>query len=89
VIWVCDPPLFVCPPQAVIQNPFSNGGSPGSEGGAEARFTWGGEGAVAVQADPALAQAGGQFYVMMTPQDVLQAGGAQRSLAPHGHPYSP
>ncbi|NXK90508.1 USF2 factor, partial [Formicarius rufipectus] len=31
----------------------------------------------------------GQFYVMMTPQDVLQAGGAQRGLAPHGHPYSP
>ncbi|NXV06724.1 USF2 factor, partial [Cettia cetti] len=32
----------------------------------------------------------GQFYVMMTPQDVLQAGGgAPRGLAPHGHAYSP
>ncbi|XP_068855594.1 upstream stimulatory factor 2-like [Aphelocoma coerulescens] len=81
---------FAGTPQAVLQNPFSNGGSPGSEGGAEARLTWGGEGAVALQADPALGQAGGQFYVMMTPQDVLQAGGgAPRGLAPHGHPYSP
>lgn len=79
---------FAGTPQ-VLQNPFSNGGSPGSEGGAEARLTWGGEGAL-VQADPALGQAGGQFYVMMTPQDVLQAGGgAPRGLAPHGHPYSP
>ncbi|CAN8178796.1 unnamed protein product, partial [Coccothraustes coccothraustes] len=69
--WVRAPPL----PQ-VLQNPFSNGGgggSPGSEGGAEARLTWAGEGAL-LQADPALAQAGGQFYVMMTPPDVLQAG---------------
>ncbi|XP_072776894.1 upstream stimulatory factor 2 isoform X2 [Taeniopygia guttata] len=79
---------FAGTPQ-VLQNPFSNGGSPG-EGGAEARLTWGGEGAVAVQADPTLAQAGGQFYVMMAPQEVLQAGGgAPRGLAPHGHAYSP
>ncbi|KAK2512104.1 hypothetical protein Q9966_016463 [Columba livia] len=28
--------------QAVIQNPFSNGGSPGAEGGTETRFAWGG-----------------------------------------------
>ncbi|GAB0200433.1 upstream stimulatory factor 2 [Grus japonensis] len=74
--------------QAVIQNPFSNGGSPGTEGGAEARFAWGGDGTVSVQGDPTLAQAGGQFYVMMTPQDVLQPG-TQRSIAPRGHPYSP
>uniref|UniRef100_UPI000B4C4022 upstream stimulatory factor 2-like n=1 Tax=Lonchura striata TaxID=40157 RepID=UPI000B4C4022 len=79
---------FAGTPQ-VLQNPFSNGGSPG-EGGAEPRLTWAGEGAVAVQADPALAQAGGQFYVMMAPQEVLQAGGgAPRGLAPHGHAYSP
>ena len=74
--------------QAVIQNPFSNGGSPGAEGGAEGRFAWGGDGTMSVQADPTLAQAGGQFYVMMTPQDVLQTG-TQRSIAPRGHPYSP
>ncbi|OPJ76059.1 upstream stimulatory factor 2-like [Patagioenas fasciata monilis] len=74
--------------QAVIQNPFSNGGSPGAEGGTETRFAWGGDGTVSVQTDPALAQAGGQFYVMMTPQDVLQPG-TQRSIAPRGHPYSP
>ncbi|XP_041429810.1 LOW QUALITY PROTEIN: upstream stimulatory factor 1 [Xenopus laevis] len=30
----------------------------------------------------------GQFYVMMSPQDVLQAG-SQRSIAPRTHPYSP
>ncbi|OCT69662.1 hypothetical protein XELAEV_180409734mg, partial [Xenopus laevis] len=29
-----------------------------------------------------------QFYVMMSPQDVLQAG-SQRSIAPRTHPYSP
>ncbi|XP_064359594.1 upstream stimulatory factor 2 isoform X2 [Dromaius novaehollandiae] len=79
--------------QAVLQNPFSNGGSPGAEPGAEPRFAYfpaGGvaEGAVSVQADPALAPAGGQFYVMMTPQDVLPTG-AQRSIAPRTHPYSP
>ncbi|XP_068108950.1 upstream stimulatory factor 1 isoform X2 [Hyperolius riggenbachi] len=30
----------------------------------------------------------GQFFVMMSPQDVLQ-GGTQRSIAPRTHPYSP
>nr|Q07957.1 RecName: Full=Upstream stimulatory factor 1; Short=USF; AltName: Full=B1 factor; AltName: Full=SPF1 [Xenopus borealis]AAA49651.1 B1 protein [Xenopus borealis]AAA49652.1 B2 protein [Xenopus borealis] len=30
----------------------------------------------------------GQFYVMMSSQDVLQ-GGSQRSIAPRTHPYSP
>lgn len=30
----------------------------------------------------------GQFYVMMTPQDVLQTG-TQRTIAPRTHPYSP
>ncbi|KAM9603366.1 LOW QUALITY PROTEIN: upstream stimulatory factor 2 [Morphnus guianensis] len=72
--------------QAVIQNPFSNGGSPGTEGGGRNAICLGGDGTVSVQG-PALAQAGGQFYVMMTPQDVLQTG-TQRSIAPHG-PYSP
>ncbi|KAM8793650.1 upstream stimulatory factor 2 [Eudromia elegans] len=79
--------------QAVLQSPFSNGGSPGAEPGAEPRFAYfpaGGvaEGAVSVQAEPALAPAGGQFYVMMAPQDVLQSG-SPRSIAPRTHPYSP
>uniref|UniRef100_A0A8C9LB27 Upstream stimulatory factor 1 n=1 Tax=Pavo cristatus TaxID=9049 RepID=A0A8C9LB27_PAVCR len=30
----------------------------------------------------------GQFFVMMSPQEVLQ-GGTQRSIAPRAHPYSP
>ncbi|MEE6507299.1 hypothetical protein FKM82_019509 [Ascaphus truei] len=30
----------------------------------------------------------GQFFVMMSPQDVLQ-GGSPRSIAPRTHPYSP
>ncbi|XP_075696506.1 upstream stimulatory factor 2 isoform X2 [Rhinoderma darwinii] len=82
--------------QAVIQNPFSNGGSPSTDAvSGEARFAYfpasnvGDTTAVSVQtADPALSQAGGQFYVMMTPQDVLPAG-SQRTIAPRTHPYSP
>ncbi|XP_078392520.1 upstream stimulatory factor 2-like, partial [Cetorhinus maximus] len=83
--------------QAVIQNPFSNGGSPSTDTvGGETRFAYFpasavGEATTAVvsaQADPSLAQGGGQFYVMMTPQDVLQTG-AQRTIAPRTHPYSP
>lgn len=35
-----------------------------------------------------LAFSAGQFYVMMTPQDVLQTG-TQRTIAPRTHPYSP
>ncbi|KAM8927830.1 upstream stimulatory factor 2 [Pelodytes ibericus] len=82
--------------QAVIQNPFSNGGSPSTDAvSGEARFAYfpastvGDTTAVSVQTtDPSLAQAGGQFYVMMTPQDVLPAG-PQRTIAPRTHPYSP
>uniref|UniRef100_A0A8D0HMH1 Upstream transcription factor 2, c-fos interacting n=1 Tax=Sphenodon punctatus TaxID=8508 RepID=A0A8D0HMH1_SPHPU len=82
--------------QAVIQNPFSNGGSPATDAvSAEARFAYfpastvGDATAVSVQTtDQSLAQAGGQFYVMMTPQDVLQTG-TQRTIAPRTHPYSP
>ncbi|XP_020783005.1 upstream stimulatory factor 2 isoform X1 [Boleophthalmus pectinirostris] len=81
--------------QAVIQNPFSNGGSPAGEavGGGETRFAYFpatavSDGTVSVQAasDPTLTQAGGQFYVMMTPPDIIQAG-AQRSLAPRTQPF--
>ncbi|XP_074991121.1 upstream stimulatory factor 2-like isoform X2 [Calonectris borealis] len=75
--------------QAVIQRPLQYGGEPpGPRAGPKLDSPGGGEGTVSVQADPALAQAGGQFYVMMTPQDVLQTG-TQRSIAPHAHPYSP
>uniref|UniRef100_A0A5F8GDZ4 Upstream stimulatory factor 2 n=1 Tax=Monodelphis domestica TaxID=13616 RepID=A0A5F8GDZ4_MONDO len=81
--------------QAVIQNPFSNGGSPAAEAvSGEARFAYfpassvGDATAVSVQTTDQSLQAGGQFYVMMTPQDVLQTG-TQRTIAPRTHPYSP
>ncbi|XP_077312686.1 upstream stimulatory factor 2-like isoform X2 [Lithobates pipiens] len=82
--------------QAVIQNPFSNGGSPSTDAvSGETRFAYfpasnvGDTTAVSVQTtDQQLAQAGGQFYVMMTPQDVIPAG-TQRTIAPRTHPYSP
>uniref|UniRef100_A0A3P8VPD5 Upstream transcription factor 2, c-fos interacting n=1 Tax=Cynoglossus semilaevis TaxID=244447 RepID=A0A3P8VPD5_CYNSE len=84
--------------QAVIQNPFSNGGSPGSETvGGETRFAYfpaatvsdGTATAVSVQAttDPTITQAGGQFYVMMSPPEVLQTT-APRNIAPRTHTYT-
>uniref|UniRef100_A0A668A5Y9 Upstream stimulatory factor 2 n=1 Tax=Myripristis murdjan TaxID=586833 RepID=A0A668A5Y9_9TELE len=80
--------------QAVIQNPFSNGGSPAGEAvGGETRFAYFpatavSDGTVSVQAttDPTLSQAGGQFYVMMTPPDVIQTG-TPRTIAPRTQPY--
>ncbi|XP_056142018.1 upstream stimulatory factor 2 isoform X1 [Lampris incognitus] len=80
--------------QAVIQNPFSNGGSPAGEAvGGETRFAYFpatavSDGTVSVQAtaDPTLTQAGGQFYVMMTPPDVIQTG-SPRTIAPRTQPY--
>ncbi|PNI95656.1 USF2 isoform 12, partial [Pan troglodytes] len=60
----------------------------------EARFAYfpassvGDTTAVSVQTTDQSLQAGGQFYVMMTPQDVLQTG-TQRTIAPRTHPYSP
>ncbi|XP_077600185.1 upstream stimulatory factor 2 [Stigmatopora nigra] len=88
---------FTAAPQAVIQNPFSNGGSPAGETvGGETRFAYfpaatvsdGTAAAVSVQtaADPTIAQGAGQFYVMMTPPDVLQSA-AQRTIAPRTHTY--
>ncbi|KAK3782453.1 hypothetical protein RRG08_025475 [Elysia crispata] len=86
---------FTTGQQAVIQSPFSNGGSPTGESG-DARFayfpttaaageagaavvtTQGQEAGVAAGALGPVA-AGGQFYVMMSPQDVLQG---QRQIAP-------
>ncbi|KAM6910769.1 upstream stimulatory factor 2 isoform 2-T2 [Xenentodon cancila] len=81
--------------QAVIQNPFSNGGSPAGEAvGGETRFAYFpatavSDGTVSVQAaaDPTLTQAGGQFYVMMTPPDVIQTG-TPRTIAPRTQPYT-
>ncbi|XP_058261124.1 LOW QUALITY PROTEIN: upstream stimulatory factor 2 [Hemibagrus wyckioides] len=84
--------------QAVIQNPFSNGGSPAGETvGGETRFAYfpaatvsdGTATAVSVQAaaDATLAPAAGQFYVMMSPPDVLQPG-TPRTIAPRTHTYS-
>ncbi|XP_053408136.1 upstream stimulatory factor 2-like isoform X2 [Mercenaria mercenaria] len=73
--------------QAVIQSPFSSG-SPTADAQPDTRFTYfpasvaGGAGdVVTTQADAAVALAGqgGQFYVMMSPQDVLQG---QRNIAP-------
>lgn len=78
--------------QAVIQNPFSNGGSPAGEAvGGETRFAYFpatavSDGTVSVQAAADPTQAGGQFYVMMTPPDVIQTG-AQRTIAPRTQPY--
>jgi len=81
--------------QTVLQSPFSNGGggSPPQEPMADSRFTYVPAASVAdagvVQAELAapaqamgqeLASDGVQFYVMMSPQDVLQAG--QRTIAP-------
>uniref|UniRef100_A0A8C3G433 Upstream transcription factor 2, c-fos interacting n=1 Tax=Cyclopterus lumpus TaxID=8103 RepID=A0A8C3G433_CYCLU len=79
---------------AVIQNPFSNGGSPAGETvGGETRFAYFpatavSDGTVSVQAaaDPTLTQAGGQFYVMMTPPDVIQTG-TPRTIAPRTQSY--
>ncbi|XP_050415467.1 upstream stimulatory factor 2 isoform X2 [Patella vulgata] len=76
--------------QAVIQSPFSNGGSPTPDG-QEQRFAYyqgaGDATTVTTQASADVTaatlgqvqSAGGQFYVMMSPQDVLQN---QRSIAP-------
>ncbi|KAI8775545.1 upstream stimulatory factor 2 isoform X2 [Biomphalaria glabrata] len=73
--------------QAVIQSPFSNGGSPTGEGGDATRFAYfpaqsatdgtvvSAQGGDTIATGAAL----GQFYVMMSPQDVLQG---QRQIAP-------
>ncbi|KAG9339166.1 hypothetical protein JZ751_024024 [Albula glossodonta] len=82
--------------QAVIQNPFSNGGSPAAESvSGETRFFFptatvsDGTGTVSVQAtaEPTLTQAGGQLYVMMNTPEVLQTV-TPRTIAPRTHPYS-
>ncbi|XP_025101941.1 upstream stimulatory factor 2-like isoform X4 [Pomacea canaliculata] len=75
----------------VIQSPFSNGGSPTPEQQGDARFAYfpaaaTADGAVvttqaeSITAATAIGPVTGQFYVMMSPQDVLQ--GTQRTIAP-------
>ncbi|XP_075909825.1 upstream stimulatory factor 1-like isoform X2 [Petromyzon marinus] len=86
--------------QAVIQGAFSTGESAEEESGGETRFAYfpasavGGDGTAIVAAQSgettlsqAVASAGGQFYVMMAPQEVLQATG-QRTIAPRTHAFS-
>ncbi|XP_051575412.1 upstream stimulatory factor 2 isoform X1 [Myxocyprinus asiaticus] len=84
--------------QTVIQNSFSNGGSSAGEGtGNEAQCAYysvssvseGTAPAVSMQAstDPALTQTAGQFYVMMTPTDILHSA-TQRTIAPRTQPYT-
>lgn len=88
--------------QAVIQSPFSNGGSPTPDNQADTRYTYFPTGAntdqtaATQQGEVAATSIGqissgaggwandgglgqGQFYVMMSPQDVLQG---QRNIAP-------
>nr|XP_020453204.1 upstream stimulatory factor 2-like [Monopterus albus] len=74
--------------QAVIQNPFSNGGSPvGETAGGETRFAFFpsavfSEGFVKFERlNP------GQFYVMMSPPEVLQTA-TPRTIAPRTHTYT-
>ncbi|XP_072049124.1 upstream stimulatory factor-like isoform X2 [Amphiura filiformis] len=88
----------------VIQAPFSNGESPTTEGQTgETRFTYfpaaainsdaASSAVVTTTADGTLSQntsgvPSGQFYVMMSPQDVLQ-NATQRTIAPRTHTFSP
>uniref|UniRef100_A0A8C6PV08 Upstream transcription factor 2, c-fos interacting n=1 Tax=Nothobranchius furzeri TaxID=105023 RepID=A0A8C6PV08_NOTFU len=81
--------------QAVIQNPFSNGSSPGVEAvGGESRFAYfpavsdGTAVSVQAAADPTLTQAGGQFYVMMSPPEVLQTTTSPRTIAPRTQTFT-
>lgn len=82
--------------EGVIPSSYSNGNSPSNDNQAgETRFTYfpaqSSDTAAVAQSEGSLTQAGaagGQFYVMMSPQDVLSSG-AQRSIAPRTHQFSP
>ncbi|CAL8248264.1 unnamed protein product [Lota lota] len=70
---------------SLLQNSFSDVISPV---GGEARFTYFPAAAVSdvhMTSDPSVTPAGGQFYVMMSPSDVIPTAG--RNLTPHA--YSP
>nr|XP_035934797.1 upstream stimulatory factor 1 isoform X2 [Halichoerus grypus] len=62
-----------------------DGAGGATSGSAAAVVTTQGSEALLGQATP---PGTGQFFVMMSPQEVLQ-GGSQRSIAPRTHPYSP
>uniref|UniRef100_A0A8C1JSR7 BHLH domain-containing protein n=1 Tax=Cyprinus carpio TaxID=7962 RepID=A0A8C1JSR7_CYPCA len=80
-LWVvkCFTPVFS---QTVIQNSFSNEDSPAGEDTGEKTAM-----AMSTATDPTLTQTAGQFYVMMTPSDVLHSA-SQRTLAPRTHMYT-
>ncbi|KTF97216.1 hypothetical protein cypCar_00023822, partial [Cyprinus carpio] len=68
--------------QTVIQNSFSNEDSPAGEDTGEKTAM-----AMSTATDPTLTQTAGQFYVMMTPSDVLHSA-SQRTLAPRTQMYT-
>uniref|UniRef100_A0A6I8N5B7 Upstream stimulatory factor 2 n=1 Tax=Ornithorhynchus anatinus TaxID=9258 RepID=A0A6I8N5B7_ORNAN len=72
----CRPRTRTCRPEVGAEGP--GGGSWGPGGGGQ------GQGL----REDLTRLPSGQFYVMMTPQDVLQTG-TQRTIAPRTHPYSP
>uniref|UniRef100_A0A8C2C9V2 BHLH domain-containing protein n=1 Tax=Cyprinus carpio TaxID=7962 RepID=A0A8C2C9V2_CYPCA len=63
-------------------NPSSNEDSPAGEDTGEKTAM-----AMSTATDPTLTQTAGQFYVMMTPSDVLHSA-SQRTLAPRTHMYT-
>ncbi|XP_072354388.1 upstream stimulatory factor 1-like [Scyliorhinus torazame] len=85
--------------QSVLQGSFINGENAEIESsGSETRFAYlpadssatavvTSQGSDAILGQAASAAAG-QFYVMMSPQDVLPGSTTQRSIAPRAHPYS-
>ncbi|XP_065155011.1 upstream stimulatory factor 2 isoform X2 [Paramisgurnus dabryanus] len=71
--------------QTVIQNPFHNEGRHTEE---EALCAYFPEASVSEGTATAMSvQAAGQFYVMMTPSDILHSA-SQRTIAPHAHAYT-
>ncbi|XP_078064054.1 upstream stimulatory factor 1-like, partial [Mustelus asterias] len=87
--------------QSVLQGSFINGENTEIESsGSETRFAYlptadssatavvTSQGSDAILSQAASAAAG-QFYVMMSPQDVLPGSTTQRSITPRAHPYSP
>ncbi|XP_056618610.1 upstream stimulatory factor 2 isoform X2 [Triplophysa dalaica] len=75
--------------QTVIQHPFRNGGSAVRERTREeARCAYFPEASVSERTGTALpVQAAGQFYVMMTPPEMLYSA-PQRTIAPRTHAYT-
>lgn len=83
----------------VIQTPYNSEDTAAGEGqSGETRFTYfpasamsetnGSAGTSENQSLQSTANTGGQFYVMMSPQDVLQ-GVSQRTIAPRTHQFAP